>query len=200
MADIFDWPAELRPQGVEWGLLHSQVLGESVFDGSVQASPLGAPRWFFTIETGVLHPTEVPLWEAFIDRLFGSVHRARCWDWRREQPLGVATGTPLVKTSAAGNTLATKGWTVSTTNILKRGSYFGVAGELKRLTVDASSNGSGDATLTFTPPLRAAPAVDVPLVLVKPTALFICRTLEPSMRQDGARHPGAGYRFEEVFA
>lgn len=197
MPDIYDWPDELRPQGVEWGLLHSQVTGESVFDGSVQSAPLGAPRWFFEIDTGVLKPAEVPLWEAYTDRLFGAVHRARVWDWRREQPLGPATGTPLVKTSAAGRTLATKGWTPSTTGILRRGSYFSVAGELKRLVLDASSDGAGDATLTFMPPLRAAPSVNTPLVLVKPTAVFVLRTPDAAMRQEGARHPGASYRFEE---
>lgn len=200
MAEIFDWPTELRPQGVEWRLTRSQVFGVSAFDGSAQASPLGAPRWAFTIDTGRLHLHEVPLWEALIDRLDGGVNRVRCWDWRREAPLGVATGVPLVRVSAAGKTLATKGWTPSTAGILLRGSYVGVNGELNRTVLDATSDGAGWATLTLARPLRAAPAVDVALVLVKPVAKFYCTTTDTAFRQDGARPSGQSYTFEEDLA
>jgi hypothetical protein len=199
MADIIDWPDALRPASVDWGLFVPQMVGRSAFDGSAQATTLGPPRWFFTANTGAMRRAEVPLWEAFIDRLQGGTNRARAHDWRREAPLGVATGTPLVRVSAAGATLATKGWTPGVTGILLAGSYFSVGGELKRLTLDASSDGSGHATLTFKPPLRAAPAVDVPLVLAAPTALFMLTTERPSLQQDGARFPGATYSFMEDF-
>lgn len=197
MSVTFDWPVELRPQGVEWRLLRFQVQGVSAFDGSAQTSTLGAPRFAFTIDTGRLPRHEVPLWEALVDRLEGGINRVRCWDWRREAPLGVATGVPLVRVSAAGKTLATKGWTPSVAGILLRGSYIGVAGELNRLVLDASSDASGWATLTLARPLRAAPAVNVPLVLVKPTATFYCTTPDTAFRQDGGRAMGQSYTFEE---
>lgn len=196
----YDWPADLRPEGVEWGRVIPQVGARSAFDGSLQTQPLGAPRWQFTIDTGRLQPDEVPRWEAWIDKLDGMQHRARTWDWRREAPLGVATGTPLVRVSAAGSTLASKGWTASTSGILLRGSWLGVNGELKRLVADADSDASGFADLVLWPPLRSAPAVDAPLVITKPTALFVCTTLVGGMRQTGGRHDGGVFAFEEVFA
>lgn len=199
MADIIDWPDTLRPHSVDWGLFVPQMVGRSAFDGSAQATTMGPPRWFFSVDTGAMRRAEVPLWEAFIDRLQGGTNRARAHDWRREAPLGVATGTPLVRVSAAGATLATKGWTPSTAGILLAGSYFGVNGELKRLVLDAASDGSGDATLTFKPPLRAAPAVDLPLTLAMPTALFMLVSERPSMPQQGARFPGTSYSFMEDF-
>lgn len=197
MADIFDWPTALRPQGVEWRLQRFQAQNTSAFDGSLQTATLAAPRWAFTIDTGRLRIAEVPVWEALIDQLDGSINRVRCWDWRREAPLGVATGTPLVRVSAAGKTLATKGWTASTAGILLAGSYVGVNGELNRLVLDADSDASGHATLTLARPLRAAPAVDVPIVITKPVAKFYLTTPDTAFRQDGGRASGQTFTFQE---
>lgn len=98
---------------------------------------------------------------------------------------GVATGTPLVKGAAQSvtyasltsgssfwqSTLATDGWTVSTTGILKEGDLFTIAGvysvnpiskestgQLQQFTVlaDADSDGTGNATLTVSPPIIAS--------------------------------------------
>lgn len=198
MADTFDWPPALRPKSVEWqGPIVPQAISRSVFDGGVQAQVLGAPRWAFTITTGVVRLDEVPEWEAFIQRLRGAVNRVRAWDWRREAPLGPATGTPVVRVSALGATLATEGWAPNVSGILRAGSYLGVGGELKRLSAAASSDSLGRATLAFEPPLRAAPTVGSAIVLVKPTAAFYLTTERPAMPQDGSRNTGWTLSFEE---
>jgi hypothetical protein len=200
MATIIDWPVALRPRSVEWGLITSQWGGASVFDGSIQAVSLGAPRWSFSITTGVLRWDAVPAWEAFIDQLDGEVNRVRAWDWRRESPLGPGSVGATVRISTAGVTLATQGWPINTVGVLRAGSWVGVNGELKRLSVTADSDASGRATLVLRPPLRMAPAVGTALVLVKPTALFVLKTKQPMMGQDGARSTGWSLSFEEVFA
>lgn len=197
----FDWPEALRPESVEWiGPIVPQALARSAFDGSVQAQILGAPRWAFTITSGVLRPDQVPAWEAFIQRLRGQINRVRAWDWRREAPLGPASGTPVVSTSALGASVATQGWGNSLAPVLRAGSYLGINGELKRLSVDANSNSSGQATLQFEPPLRAAPPVGTTIVLVKPTAKFVMTTERPSMPQKGSKAPGWTLSFEEDLA
>lgn len=199
MALIIDWPVALRPASVDWGMVHSQYLGRSTFDNSVQAQTLGAPRWAFTITTGVLRHDEVPAWEALIDQLDGQVNRVRCWDWRREAPLGPATGaSPRVRATSTGVTLLTQGWAANVPDILRAGSYIGVNGELKRLVANASSDAIGYATLLVRPPLRAAAPPDAALQLVKPTALFVMTTQRPSMPQQGARSTGWTLSFEEV--
>ncbi len=198
MALIIDWPTALRPATVDWGLTIPQMMGRSAFDGTVQAQTMGAPRWVFSITTGVVRHDEVPLWEALVDQLDGAVNRVRCWDWRREAPIGPATGTPVVRVSAAGVSLATEGWTPGVAGILQAGSYVGVNGELKRLVVTANSDGSGRATLVLRPPLQAAPPVATPLVLIKPTALFVMTSQRPSMQQQGARSTGMTLAFEQV--
>lgn len=197
MATDYDWPDALRPAAVEWGLIVPQLGARSTTDGSVQTTTIGAPRWWFNIETGPLRSSEVPQWEALIHKLRGKVNRLRCWDWRRETPLGTAAGTPLVAASAAGSSIATKGWVPNQTDLLRAGSYFKVNGELKLITANVGSNGLGNCGIPFEPPLRVAPAVDAPLTLVKPTANFILMTDRVGMRQQGARHPGFSLAFEE---
>jgi hypothetical protein len=201
MADIIDWPDHLRPQAVDWPVpVVPQMMARSAFDGSTQAQTLGVPRWGFTAVVGPVSAELAPQWEALFARLRGMVNRVRVHDWRREAPLGPATGTPTVLAAAMGNTLQTQGWAANVPGILLPGSYFSVNNELKRLVLPASSDATGWATLTFEPPLRAAPQVGLPLVLTKPKALFVMTTPNPGVAQEGARHRGPTVAFEEVFA
>jgi hypothetical protein len=73
-------------------------------------------------------------------------------------PQGTATGTPLVNgaQSAGDNTIVTDGWSNSIT-ALKAGDFLKFSGHNKvyMVTADATSDGSGNATLTIEPPLIA---------------------------------------------
>jgi len=200
MSITIDWPAALRPAEVEWGLFIPQEVQRSVLDGSPQVDILGAPRWQCQITTGPLRLDEAPAWEALIDQLRGSINRARLWDWRRELPLGPATGAPVVSASGTGNSLAVSGWTPNVASILKAGSYLGLNGELKRLSKTITSSPTGTATITFEPPLRNVAMAGTALALFKPTALFILKGNPPPMKQSGARCPGVTLAFEEVFS
>jgi hypothetical protein len=63
-------------------------------------------------------------------------------------------------------TLHRAGW-------LRAGDYFSVNGELKRLTEDASTNGSGEATLTFEPFLRNSPVDNAVVTVTNPTCNMV---------------------------
>lgn len=77
-------------------------------------------------------------------------------------PAGVATGTPLVNNGAGyaigTKTIASDGWTINITGIVKAGDLIKFGGHTKHYTVqaDANSNGSGQATLTIEPGLSIA--------------------------------------------
>lgn len=78
-------------------------------------------------------------------------------------PNGSGGGTPLVKgASQTGTSLNTDGWTASAAVRMKAGDCFTLAGitTLFRVVSNASSDGSGDATLTIQPPIvvGASPA------------------------------------------
>lgn len=72
-------------------------------------------------------------------------------------PIGVATGTPLtVGSHSAGVTnIATDGWTISITGILKQGDIISFASHATRyfVTIDRNSDGSGAATVGINPAL-----------------------------------------------
>ena len=74
-------------------------------------------------------------------------------------PLGVASGTILVNgaISAGAISCSIDGMANSTTGVFKAGDYFRFTGQTKVYMVvsDVSSNGSGQGTLTFEPPLRS---------------------------------------------
>lgn len=96
------------------------------------------------------------------------------YDPDRKTPLDVATGTPLVKGAGQnGNTLAIDGCTPGVTGWLKAGDYFSVNSELKQFTADASTNGSGEATLAFQPALRNSPEDNAPLTVTGATCTMI---------------------------
>lgn len=75
-------------------------------------------------------------------------------------PLGIATGTPVVAgTPAAGErTITSSGWTASQTGILKAGDLIKTTASAKvyMVTDDCNSDGSGLASISIEPSLRAA--------------------------------------------
>ena len=76
--------------------------------------------------------------------------------------LGSPAGTPLVKdASQTGRSVTTDGWSASI-NVFKAGDYLKFANHDKVYTVtaDASSDGSGNATINIEPALVTSPAND----------------------------------------
>lgn len=57
-------------------------------------------------------------------------------------------------------------------NIFNEGDYFTIQDELKMVTAAVASNGFGQATISFTPPLRKAVAASVSVILINPTCIM----------------------------
>jgi hypothetical protein len=109
-------------------------------------------------------------WVAFLAELEGRSGRFFGFDPAATSPLGSGgSDSPLVKgSSQTGKSLTTDDWAISTAGLLLPGDYFEVNGELKMVTASVDSDGAGDATIAFTPSLRAPPSDNAPLVLVNP--------------------------------
>jgi hypothetical protein len=71
-----------------------------------------------------------------------------------------------------GSTLITDGWTPSQPLLLDVGDYISINYELKIITQAVASDGSGEAILTFEPPLRVSPEDDAVIVVNSPKAIF----------------------------
>lgn len=148
------------------------ALSESSFTRQRQVVSLGggtSDRWEGLISTPLLYPTDVRTMMNFLVRtgLYGR--------FTMEHPDydGPASGEPngaVVGAGQSGKTLLCDGFTPSTL-ILSEGEYFQVRDEFKRVTADATSDGSGEVTFAFEPALRVSPADNDPVVLNSPLIL-----------------------------
>jgi hypothetical protein len=142
-------------------------------------------------------------WQAFLLKLRGQAGRFYGFDPDATVPQGVATGTPLVKGSGqTGTALITNGWTISTTGILKAGDYIAydtTAGrQLHMVTADASSDGTGQATLAIEPPIRTSPANNATIITA--SASCIMRLETPDIGWDSDEISYYGFAFSAVEA
>jgi hypothetical protein len=112
-------------------------------------------------------------WAAFLAKLKGPVGTFYLGN-KLAPRRGVATGTPQVNGSVAARseTITTKGWTNSTTNILREGDYIQIGTRLYQVMLDANSDGSGNATLDVFPPVREALVNNTAIVITNPVGLF----------------------------
>jgi hypothetical protein len=147
---------------------------ESPITKAVQRKKLGGGRWMATYTLPRMNRRQAAVWKAFFNTCEGSANAFVAFDPDCITPLGAGTGTPLVKGgSQTGSTLNIDGCTASVTNWLMAGDYFTVNGELKQLTQNAGTNGSGETTLSFKPALRSSPADNAPLTLVKASCTMV---------------------------
>lgn len=86
---------------------------------------------------------------------------------------------PSVKgANQTGSTLAVDMLPASTAGLLLPGDWVAVGLELKRVTAPLNSDGSGNGTLQFSPPLRASPADNDPVIVNQPLGRFILSSSE----------------------
>lgn len=163
-----------RPSSLEWGLQSNTLSFTSPLNGTVQTLELPGARWKASFILENLPASDSALMEAFLIQLRGQAGRFYLWNFARETPRGSAGGTPLVNGAGqSGTSLIIDGCAASQTNWMLAGDYFGVNGELKMLTAPVNTNGSGQATLVFEPPLRSSPADNAAITLTKP----ICKMM-----------------------
>jgi len=171
---IRTWPTALRPSEMVWRPVPNTAKFVSPFSGKVKTQEFPGSKWMATLIYEDWRRHEMQAYEAFLVSLRGSAGRFYLWNHARETPLGIATGTPLVNGAGQeGASLMTDGWTPNQAGILLGGDYIGVNDELKMVVDDADTDATGQATLSFEPPLRASPPDNDPVILTRPTARFL---------------------------
>ena len=168
------WPtlARTAPGAMTWKLKSNTRSSQSPFSGSIQTREIPGARWMVSFTMEDLDEEDAAPLQAFLAKLRGRSGRFYLHNFARPTPRGTIAGTPLVKGAAqTGTSLNIDGCTVGTT--LVPGDFFGVNGELKMVVATATADGSGEMTVVFEPPLRAAPADNAAIVTDKPTATFM---------------------------
>ena len=136
--------------------------------GRIQARQIDGQKFTITLDYAPMSRSNFAPIKAFIMK-----QRAKLNTFTVIPPIvsnaqGVASGTISVDgaISAGATTCTIDGMATSTSDILKAGDYFRFTGQDKvyMAVADLDSDGSGEGTLTFEPPLRSDVANDIALV------------------------------------
>jgi hypothetical protein len=157
-----------------FGLRSNTLAFMSPLNGTTQTLEFPGSKWGGSFTLPPMKRATAAAWLSFYAKLRGVSGRFYGFDPGARSPRGSASGSPLVDGAGQypGNTLNTDAWPISISGLLLAGDYFQIGDELKMVTSDLNSNGSGQATITFEPPLRAAPADNAPIVYTNPTCVM----------------------------
>lgn len=187
------WDSTIYPSASSLTWLDNSARFESALSGATRTVNRPGGRWRLSMTFNVRKPAEAQKIEAFLWRLNGGTHRAQIKDFSYERQ-GTGAGTPLVKgASQTGYSLLTDGWSNSQT-VLKAGDRVTVNNQMLLIATDATSDGSGNCTLTLAHPLRSSPADNASIEKASPYAIYIlAETVE------SAAVPGVFKTIEAVF-
>lgn len=145
-----------------------------------QVRSRGVQAWQIDLSFGAMtRATFAPLW-SFLTSRGGQASSFTITLPGLVTPRGTASGTPLVNGAAQiGSSLITDGWTINSA-ILKKGDFIEIDGDPKvyQITEDATSNGSGQATLSIYPNLRMTPPDNV---TVHTDVVFTCALMADTL-------------------
>lgn len=158
----YTWPSDLAPYTVSFYLQPHTGGSESPFSRQTKVYGLSAPRWVCSMafrggywgSTGL--EANGPRMDAMVAKLKGRQNRVALYDFRRD-----SLRAPLWPI-APGNTAAAQGATTMTVTglppgtVMLAGDYLGGDGRPHIITDNATANSSGQAVVTFEPPLIGA--------------------------------------------
>ena len=157
MSGIF--PSTPTANSVSIGSQQNTIVSTTT-SGRRQARQIDGQRFRLTISFPPMTRAEFSPINAFIVKQRSQLESFTYSPPTISTPLGVASGSILVNgaISAGATSCSIDGMANSTTGVFKAGDYFRFTGQSKVYMVmaDVSSNGSGQGTLTFEPPLRTA--------------------------------------------
>lgn len=169
---VLNLPANLLVQSVRFGIKTNTQLFISPLSGDTQTAELPGARWFATYTLSPQKRGDEAVIQAFLVALSGPAGTFYGYDPAGVTPQGAGTGTPKVNgADQVGSSLITDGWTADTL-VLKAGDYFTVNTEYKMVTADVTSNGSGQATISFKPNLRSSPADNADITVTNATCIM----------------------------
>ena len=155
-----------------WALTANAAIFDS-YNNTVTVSRRGGERWEVELVFPALKGEDLATMRAFITKLNGQEHRFTLSDISHTQR-GTFGGTPVVDgASQTGSSLDIRGASINTANWIREGDFFQVGSELKQVLADVTTDGSGDATITFGPRIRTSPSDGAPITTTAPTATFL---------------------------
>lgn len=145
----------------------------SPFSGFTQVVDRGGERWMIDLVYRNLSGANRRAMTSFLVSLNGGENRFTTYN-HAEDNGGAFGGTPLVNgADQVGVSIDVDGASLSISDWIRAGDFFGIGDELKMCTADTSSDGSGELTIPFRPRIRTSPADNSAVVTSQATGLFM---------------------------
>ena len=174
---ILTFPTIRRPSRASYRLRGNTQTHRSPLDGTEQTLEMPGAVWELTVSWESLDATDTRILAAFLADLRGAAGRfyysPAVWSPRR----AAGGGAPVVNGAGqSGAALITDGWTPSG-QVALAGDWLSFDDALGRrrlhmATATAAANGSGQATIAITPPIRRAPSDNAPVEVAAPSGVF----------------------------
>ena len=145
----------LRAVSLSWTMEMNHGIAESPFSGIAQAQRGRIERWSFVMDIKRMSRRDAREAVGFFLNLEGPLGTFRMHDPSACQPLGKASGLPVLSADApAGSrTVATAGWLPDVSPQLCAGDWVQIGDQLCRVRSDVSSASDGTAILDLWPKL-----------------------------------------------
>jgi hypothetical protein len=155
---VITFPSTIKVSKQTWIQQRNDVEFRSMF--GAQAVEVTAPLW----ATAIYGPTDMEIYggafQAVIMQLRGRTNQLALWNMGRPVPLGTMRGSMTLGATSQGATSLVISATGQVGATLVAGDYLGVGSGLTQqvvmVTAAATSDGSGNITVTVEPPLRNA--------------------------------------------
>ena len=161
------FPTDPVPSSVSISSNQNTIVSTTV-SGRRQARQIDGQKFRLRLRFPVMTRTEFAPILAFIMKQRSQMESFQYTPPSVDDALGVASGVISVNgaISAGVTSVAIDGMANSTSGVFKAGDFFRFTGQSKvyMVVADVSSNGSGQGTLTFEPPLRANVADNAVLI------------------------------------
>jgi hypothetical protein len=151
------FPRTVYPRSATWpkaptGLSSFGQSGKGQFRSTMQVGRVWTETW----ENLYAGAAATRTFLAQLELYYGQQTILDLYHPSQKTMVGIGTGTPLIKgASQTGASITTDGWTINITGILKAGDVLKIAGVnlVYVVTADCNSDGSGNATVSITPPI-----------------------------------------------
>ena len=184
-----------------FGLRSNTQTFQSPLTGKLQVLELTGAKWYATYSLPPLTKAQAGEWIAFLTKLRGQANSFFAYDPARKTAQGTPTGTPLVNgASQTGNSLITDGWS-NATLVLKMGDYIAVDATQRQLymvVADATTNGSGQVTLTIEPSIRVSPENNAGITVASPSCVMRLSGQDVTWNESTAERFGISFSGEET--
>lgn len=186
----------------QFGVMNQDGTFSSAFTGQIQSVEFSGAFWqgSYTIRPLKYDESLCREWQAFLLNLGGRSGRFYAFDPDRTSLVytGASVGTPLVNgANQTGRELVTDGWTAGIT--IKAGSYIEVNDEYKMIVEDATVDGSGNATISIFPALRASPPDNEAITTTNPKGIFMLDQANVQWTSDHRKILNIQFSFREAF-